>query len=142
MAAGLLETLSQISVSVRAQISSTDKAQVDTPEMGQGCQIGSVGDMWLYVLLLEFGTLRELMFLLAVFVYGILYMDWGTNDNIFENVSLSHWILIPKLTFIKVREWFNIQSSSVWTIRPRPSSDPVSDATKTNRSPGEPRSST
>lgn len=90
MAAGLLETLSQISVSLGAQISSTDKAQVDTPEMGQGGQIGSVGDMWLYVPLMEFATLRELMFLLAVFVYGVLFMDWGTNDNIFKNVSLNH----------------------------------------------------
>ncbi|KAI4232780.1 MAG: hypothetical protein LQ349_004791 [Xanthoria aureola] len=121
-------------------ISSTDKAQVDTPEMGQGCQIGPVGDMWLYVLLMEFATLRELMSLLAVFVYGILLMDWGTNDNIFKDVSLNHWILVSKLTFIKVREWFNVQSSSVWTTRPGPSFDPVSDATKTNRSPGESRS--
>ncbi|CAL8580424.1 hypothetical protein XPA_006151 [Xanthoria parietina] len=26
----------------------------------------------------------------SVFVYGILFMDWGTNDNIFKDVSLNH----------------------------------------------------
>lgn len=98
--------------------------------------------MSLYVLFMEIATLQELTFLVAVFVYGILYMDWGTDDNIFGSVSLDHSMLVSKLTFIKVREWFNIQSSSVWTASPGESSNPVSDVTSTYRPPSESRSPT
>ena len=98
---------------------------MDTAQMDQRCQANSMGDMSLYVLLMEVTALRELTFHAAVFVYGILYMDWGTNDNIFGNVSFNDLILTSKLIRKQVREWFNIQSSSVWTKTPE-SSNPIS----------------
>lgn len=48
-----------------------------------------MGYMPLYVLSIEIAALQALTFHAAVFVYGILYMDWGTDDNIFGSVSFN-----------------------------------------------------
>ncbi|KAL8678821.1 MAG: hypothetical protein Q9186_004845 [Xanthomendoza sp. 1 TL-2023] len=72
----------------------------------------------------------------TVFVYGVLYMDWGPDDDdSFGGVS--HMLPQKRVSAnrVKIRDWLNVQLSSIWTPITEQPSRPAFDTTTTDHAP-------